>query len=154
MDTLQVAFEKNRILQTPLIFKKTNSISVCSTLSLYMIDLHFWLNLPAKFTFFFSDSDKISLSVFSINCIGCLCCARVLPRNEIISWSHLTLPLSIRACNSLWAPIFDFSLSANFFISISSCLQFSTWALWNSLTKSNRVDTTCSKGQRAGSSPK
>lgn len=27
MDTLQVVFQKNRILQTPLIFKKTNSIS-------------------------------------------------------------------------------------------------------------------------------
>lgn len=133
--------------------RRTQSQSLQHIVTLYDIPT-FLTQSTSQIYVFFSGSDKISLSVFSINCIGCLCCARVLPRNEIISWSHLTLPLSIRACNSLWAPIFDFSLSANFFISISSCLQFSTWALWNSLTKSNRVDTTCSKGQRAGSSPK
>lgn len=76
---------------------------------------------------------------------------------------------------------FNLSFSTAFFISCSSCFVFSSWALWNILTKLSNVEMTteadrcvtelamvnemlyrkyyeltlpCSKGQRAGSSPK
>lgn len=122
--------------------------------------------------------------------------------------SYLTLPISIWEFDNCLVlvllckcPVFDFSPSVAFFISSSICLQFSSWARLNILTKLHKVDITavwfrgkklvqqwywkefkllllanavhrrpvnnpytcyfthseqipCSKGQRAGSSPK
>lgn len=50
-----------------------------------------------------------------------------------------------------------FSISASFsafFLSNSACFTFSSCAFRNNLTKFKRVAVTCSKGHRAGSSPK
>ena len=66
---------------------------------------------------------------------------------------HLTFPVCIGVCNCRLdslreASIFNFSLSAAFFVSSSSCLQFSTWAWLNILTKLRRVEITADVFQK------
>lgn len=68
--------------------------------------------------------------------------------------NHLTLPLCIGVCKSCLdslcvAPICNFSLSTAFFISSSSCLQFSSWDLLNILIKLIRVEITADVIQKS-----
>lgn len=69
--------------------------------------------------------------------------------NEHDKLTYLTLLISIWECDNCLVlvllckcPVFDFSLSVAFFISSSICLQFSSWARLNILTKLHKVDIT------------
>lgn len=55
---------------------------------------------------------------------------------------YLALPVRIAVGKILSDSHFFFSFSAVFFISSSSCLWFSSWALLNILVKLSKVDTT------------